>query len=120
MRHWVPCGSSSGIRNERLVLKRFDDYWGKPYYFSQLNYQLHSEPEHSDPELILQNELDFISGFPQKDKFEQIKSEPNVKNGKVVLSGARLSRVPLRRLQPPASLVPGSGVPPGAGVCGSG
>lgn len=71
-------------QNERLVLKRFEDYWGKPYYFSQLYYRCIPNPN-TPVELVLQNDLDFIS-IPQKDKFEQIKGDPNVKNGKVVLN----------------------------------
>ena len=71
-------------RNSRLVLKRFADYWGEPYYFSELYFRCIPNPN-TPVELVLQNELDFV-GIPQKDKFEQMKGEPHVKNGKVVLS----------------------------------
>lgn len=70
-------------QNERLVLERFDDYWGEPYFFSQLYYRCIPNPN-TPVELVLQNDLDLVV-IPEKDKFEQMKSEPTVKDGKVIL-----------------------------------
>ncbi len=89
--HWANnrmCGTGpmrfiEWSRNERLVLRRFEDYWGEPYFFSQLYYTCIPNPN-TPVELVLQNDLDFVA-VPEKDKFEQMKQEPNVKNGKVVL-----------------------------------
>ena len=68
-------------RNQELVLERSPDYWGKPYYFSQIVYRCIPNPN-TPTQLVLQNELDWAA-IPQKDKFIQCESDPNVVAGKV-------------------------------------
>ena len=87
--HWAGnkmCGTGplmfkEWVQNQRLVLIRNPNYWGKPYYFSKVLYRCIPNPN-TPTQLVLQNELDFV-GIPQKDQFLQCKENPNVKAGKV-------------------------------------
>jgi len=89
--HWANnkmCGTGPMVfkewtRNKRLVVDRFDDYWGKPYYFSRIVSRCIPN-DNTMVQQLLQNNLD-ISSIPEKNKFLQIKSNPNVEAGKVVL-----------------------------------
>ncbi len=89
--HWANnqmCGTGPMVftdwtRDSRVVLKRFDDYWGAPFYFSQIVYRCIPNPN-TVIQKGMQGELDQI-GIPQKDKFFQLKDNSSVKEGKVRL-----------------------------------
>ncbi len=89
--HWANrkmCGTGpmmfrEWVRDERLVLDRFNDYWGEPFYFSQLRLRCISNPN-TMVQMGLQGELDWV-GFPEKDQWLQAKSHANVEAGKVEL-----------------------------------
>jgi peptide/nickel transport system substrate-binding protein len=89
--HWangMMCGTGPMMfrewrRDERLVLDRFNEYWGEPFYFSQL--RMRSIPNtNTMVQMTLQNELDW-AGFPDKDQWLQSESNPNVQSGRVKL-----------------------------------
>jgi peptide/nickel transport system substrate-binding protein len=89
--HWASsmmCGTGpmmfrEWVRDERLVLDRFNDYWGEPFYFSQIRMRCIPNTN-TMVQMTLQNELDW-AGFPDKDQWLQSASSPNVKDGKVNL-----------------------------------
>ncbi len=89
--HWANksmCGTGPMMfkqweQNKRLVLVRFADYWGSPYYFSQVISRCIPNPN-TMTQKLLQNELDF-TGIAQKDQYIQSRANPNVKSGKVKL-----------------------------------
>jgi ABC-type transport system substrate-binding protein len=89
--HWANstmCGTGPLIfkewrKGERTSLVRNPNYWGKPFYFSQLNYDHITNPN-TAVQKMLQNELDF-AGIPETDLYIQTKEHPNVKAGKVEL-----------------------------------
>jgi len=89
--HWANtrmCGSGplmfkSWVRGDRLELVRFDDYWGKPFYFSHM--VMRCIPNSNTlAHKVLMNELDF-GGFPEKQLWLQAAAHPNVVAGKVKL-----------------------------------
>ncbi len=71
-------------RNERVVMERNPDYWGRPIYFNRIVYRCVPN-SNTMTQLDLQNELDF-SAIPDKDRYLQCKKDPAVTSGKVVLS----------------------------------
>ena len=74
-REWVP--------DQRLVLDRFDDYWGEPFHFTQV--RIRAIPNtNTMVQMALQNQLDW-AGFPEKDQWLQSARNPNVQAGKVNL-----------------------------------
>jgi ABC-type transport system substrate-binding protein len=89
--HWanrVMCGTGpmkfvEWRRNERLVLERNLDYWGRPFYFSRIVYRCILNPNTMTQE-VLQNDLDF-AGITQKDQFLQCRRRPTVLAGQVKL-----------------------------------
>jgi ABC-type transport system substrate-binding protein len=89
--HWANtrmCGTGPMIfkdwkKNERATLERNPDYWGAPFYFSQITYRNISN-SNTALQQILQNELDYAV-IPEKDHYVQSKSHERVKDGKVVL-----------------------------------
>ncbi|GAB6186551.1 ABC transporter substrate-binding protein [Thermopirellula anaerolimosa] len=89
--HWankLMCGSGPMVfvewkAQQRLSLTRFANYWGSPYYFSDVLYQCISN-SNTMTQKLLQNELDF-AGIPDKDQFLQAQTHPNVQDGKVKL-----------------------------------
>ena len=89
--HWankLMCGTGPMMfrnwnRNERLELVRFNDYWGKPFYFSQLIMQCIPNTN-TMVQQVLKNDLDW-GAFPEKDLWLQSESNANVKAGKVKL-----------------------------------
>ncbi len=74
-KEWVP--------QQRLVLVRNPDYWGAPYYFSQIRYQCITNPN-TMTQKLLGGELDF-AGIPDKDQYLQCFENENVKAKKVKL-----------------------------------
>ena len=66
--HWASramCGTGPMMflrvaRNERLVLERNPDYWGRPYYFSRIVFRCIPNPN-TMTQQVLQNELDFAA-----------------------------------------------------------
>ncbi len=89
--HWANtrmCGTGPMIfkewkKGERAVLERNQDYWGAPYFFSQIIYRHITNPNTALQQL-LQNEIDF-GAIPEKDHFIQSKEHQHVKDGKVKL-----------------------------------
>lgn len=89
--HWasrVMCGTGpmkfvEWRRNERLVLERNPDYWGRPYYFNRIVFRCIPNPNTMTQE-VLQNDLDF-AGIAQKDQFLQSYRRPTVLSGQVQL-----------------------------------
>lgn len=89
--HWANrtmCGTGPMIfdrwvRDQEAVLKRNDDYWGAPYYFSNIVYRNISNPN-TALQQVLQGDVDWGS-IPQKDQFMQSKKHANVEAGKVKL-----------------------------------
>ena len=89
--HWanrMMCGTGPMMfrewtRDERLVLDRFNDYWGEPFYFSQLRMRCIPNTN-TMVQMALQNELDW-TGFPDKDQWLQSEGNANVKTGRVQL-----------------------------------
>ncbi len=89
--HWANgkmCGTGpmkfrEWVRKDRLVLDRFNDYWGEPFFFSQLRMRCISNPN-TMVQMGLQRELDWV-GFPEKDQWLQSATNANVKAGKVKL-----------------------------------
>jgi ABC-type transport system substrate-binding protein len=70
-------------RNERLVLERNPDYWGKPFYFSRLIFRCIPN-SNTMTQQVLQNDLD-MAQIAQKDQYLQCKKKPTVLEGKVKL-----------------------------------
>ncbi len=89
--HWankMMCGTGPMVfvewrTQQSLSLRRFGNYWGSPYYFSDVLYQCITNTN-TMTQKLLQNELDF-AGIPDKDQFLQAKSHPNVQAKKVKL-----------------------------------
>lgn len=89
--HWANttmCGTGPLIFKEwkkgvRTVLVRNPDYWGKPFYFSQVIYQYISNPN-TALQKVLHGDLDW-GGIAEKDLYVQSKNHDNVKSGKVVM-----------------------------------
>ncbi len=89
--HWangMMCGTGpmmfrEWVANERLVLDRFDDYWGEPFHFTQIRIRCIPNTN-TMVQMALQNDLDWV-GFPEKDQWLQSKTNPNVQAGKVKL-----------------------------------
>lgn len=89
--HWANstmCGTGPLIfkrweREQEVVLVRNPDYWGNPFFFTQVVYRNISNPN-TALEQILQNELDW-GAIPQKDHFIQSQTRPEVTSGKVAL-----------------------------------
>jgi peptide/nickel transport system substrate-binding protein len=89
--HWASsmmCGTGpmmfrEWVRDERLVLDRFNDYWGEPFYFSQIRMRCIPNTN-TMVQMTLQNELDW-TGFPDKDQWLQSAGSVNVKDGRVKL-----------------------------------
>lgn len=89
--HWangMMCGTGPMMfrewsRDERLVLDRFDDYWGEPFFFSQIRMRCIPNTN-TMVQMTLQNELDWAS-FPDKDQWLQNETNANVQDGKVHL-----------------------------------
>ena len=89
--HWasrVMCGTGpmkfvEWRRNERLVLERNPDYWGRPYYFSRIVFRCILNSNTMTQE-VLQNALDFAD-ISQKDQFLQSYRRPTVLAGQVKL-----------------------------------
>ncbi len=89
--HWANtrmCGSGpmmfqQWVRNERLELVRFKDYWGKPYYFSRIVMRCIPNSNTMAHKLLMA-ELDF-AGFPEKRLWLQAADNANVTSGKVEL-----------------------------------
>ncbi len=89
--HWansMMCGTGPMMfrewsRDERLVLDRFNDYWGEPFFFSQIRMRCIPNAN-TMVQMTLQNELDW-AGFPDKDQWLQSETNANVRSGKVHL-----------------------------------
>lgn len=89
--HWangMMCGTGPMMfrqwtRNQRLVLDRFNDYWGEPFYFSQIRMRCIPNAN-TMVQMGLQRELDWVS-FPEKDQWLQSETNPSVKAGEVEL-----------------------------------
>ncbi len=89
--HWanrMMCGTGpmmfrEWVRDDRLVLDRFNEYWGEPFYFSQLRMRCIPNTN-TMVQMGLQSELDWV-GFPEKDQWLQSQTNANVKAGKVKL-----------------------------------
>ncbi|MGM0490386.1 MAG: ABC transporter substrate-binding protein [Planctomycetota bacterium] len=89
--HWangMMCGTGPMMfrqwtRNQRLVLDRFNDYWGEPFYFSQIRMRCIPNAN-TMVQMGLQRELDWVS-FPEKDQWLQSETNASVKAGEVKL-----------------------------------
>jgi peptide/nickel transport system substrate-binding protein len=89
--HWANttmCGTGPLIfkewrREDRVMLSRNPDYWGAPYYFSNVVY-LHISNPNTALQKVLQNELDWGS-IPEKDHYMQSQDAATVKAGKMNL-----------------------------------
>jgi len=88
--HWANrqmCGSgplkfAEWAKEERVVLERNPDYWGAPFYFSQVIFR--GIPNaNTSRQSALQNELDYAR-IAEKNLFLEGKEHENVKSGKVV------------------------------------
>jgi ABC-type transport system substrate-binding protein len=88
--HWANrqmCGTgplrfSEWAKEERVVLERNAEYWGAPFYFSQVIFR--SIPNaNTSRQSALQNELDYTR-VAEKNLFLEGKEHDNVKSGKVV------------------------------------
>jgi ABC-type transport system substrate-binding protein len=87
--HWANrqmCGTGPMMfkewsKDERVILKRNPDYWGAPFYFSQVIFHCIPNPNTSRQN-ALQNELDW-AGVAEKNLFLEGKEHENVKAGKV-------------------------------------
>jgi peptide/nickel transport system substrate-binding protein len=71
-------------KDQQTVFERNPDYWGEPFYFSQLIYRNISNTN-TALQQVLQNNLDWAS-IPEKDLYVQSKTHPNVVSGKVELN----------------------------------
>ncbi len=88
--HWanrMMCGTGpmmfkEWVRDNRLVLVRNPDYWGAPYFFSEVIYRCIPN-SNTSTQMGLQNQLDWV-GVAEKDRFLQLQEHPNVKAGKVI------------------------------------
>ncbi len=93
--HWANnkmCGTGpmrfkEWTRNQRLVLERNPDYWGQPFYFSQMIFQNIKNPN-TMVQKMLHNELDW-AGIAEKDQYVENQDHANVKSGKVKLAEYR-------------------------------
>jgi len=89
--HWANskmCGTGPLMfeewkKDERFVLKRNPNYWGKPFYFKKVVWKNIENPN-TRLQMVLQNKTDFNT-IPDKDHYIQSKEHKNVKNGKVKL-----------------------------------
>jgi ABC-type transport system substrate-binding protein len=91
--HWANrkmCGTGpmifkEWVRDQRVVLERNPNYWGKPFYFSRLVYR-HIQNPNTAVQQLLQNATDWnLNGISEKDLYLQSKSHPNVVSKKVNL-----------------------------------
>ncbi len=89
--HWANrkmCGTGpmifkEWVRDQRVVLERNPDYWGKPFYFNRLIYR-HIKNPNTAVQQMLQNATDW-NVIAEKDLYLQSKSHPNVVAKKVNL-----------------------------------
>ena len=89
--HWANrqmCGTGpmifkEWVKNDRVVLERNPDYWGAPFFFSEMRYQCIANPN-TALEKGLQGELDWCP-ISEKDHYVQSQNHPNVVAGKVIL-----------------------------------
>jgi len=90
-KHWangMMCGTGPLMyqryeRNQKLVLVRNPDYWGKPYHFDRVVYRCIPNTN-TMQQKVLQGSLDLCS-VPDKDKWFQLKDDPRVESGAVTL-----------------------------------
>lgn len=89
--HWAStrmCGTgplafAEWQRNERLVLKRFRDYWGEPFHFERLVFRC--EPnEYTLVQKLLQGEVDWAD-IGDKELFFECRDQPSVVAERVAL-----------------------------------
>ncbi len=103
--HWANtsmCGTGPMIfekwdKGQQAVLKRNPDYWGHPFYFSNIVYRYITNPNTAKTQL-LQGDLDW-GGIVQKNQYLEAKEHPNVKSGKVGAQGVSDHVVSLHRLE---------------------
>lgn len=87
--HWANrtmCGTGPLVfkewkKDERVVLERNPEYWGKPFYFSRTVFRSIPNPN-TIREQVLQGELDW-GLVPEKNLFLEGQGHPNVTAGKV-------------------------------------
>ncbi|MCA9161923.1 MAG: hypothetical protein KDA62_03050 [Planctomycetales bacterium] len=89
--HWANttmCGTGPMIfkgweKQKRVSFERNPDYWGAPFYFSQIIYEFISNPN-TARQKVLQGELD-LAGYSEADQFVEDRNHEKVKAGEVRL-----------------------------------